>query len=547
YRNRILSVAIANVTSKLLLLEIYGEDYLAYPYFFQLRVLAKKFSQPLDTLLKRRISIRLACVSNHAKYYHGHIYRLTEICVDTSGYAEYEIIMTPWLTFLEEKKLSQNHILAKPLSVPEIICNLFAKKNYYNYRLQLNNAYAKLNICIQYKESYLNFIQRLLFDAGIYYFFVHSSTTHTLILTDALKPKIFCKLNHNHHLNQNAISNQNTYTPELTVPQITDWQTHIDEQIQPKIFFSARSQQTLWQPGSEFTWAKTTDAREKNKYYIHAIAHIAKDYSNALPQKQKTLVQYYQNYFLALPSQIRFKPHTCFYHHQNKVLKEMIPKTKPRFKSIATYKPHISNVEIATVMDLKATNKHTHVYKIRFHWNDNLPQAYHCAWVTLLAGNPRGIQALPSKGVQVLVSFTAGDPNQPTILQMLAKPTAKLPFNNNQPAMQSGWKSRCLNKHLTHPNSSGHYLKFNDAAKSATVDLYSNAKLTCQSQRQHQINVKEQMIETVKTGHFIQMIEGKLKIISKTAIYIINNQSLIRLRPKDISFIADEIHISGDS
>ncbi len=40
---------------------------------------------------------------------------------------------------------------------------------------------------MQYDESDLTFVQRLLEDEGILYFFEHDEGEHTLILTDAMK------------------------------------------------------------------------------------------------------------------------------------------------------------------------------------------------------------------------------------------------------------------------------------------------------------------------------------------------------------------------
>jgi uncharacterized protein involved in type VI secretion and phage assembly len=45
---------------------------------------------------------------------------------------------------------------------------------------------------VQYRETDLNFIQRLLEEEGIYYFFKHEEGKHTLVLADSARPTPRC-------------------------------------------------------------------------------------------------------------------------------------------------------------------------------------------------------------------------------------------------------------------------------------------------------------------------------------------------------------------
>ncbi len=54
------------------------------------------------------------------------------------------------------------------------------------FRVSLQGKYQPREYCVQYRESDWAFIERLMADEGIYYFFEHSDKSHTLVLVDHL-------------------------------------------------------------------------------------------------------------------------------------------------------------------------------------------------------------------------------------------------------------------------------------------------------------------------------------------------------------------------
>src|SRR5439155_15134904 len=53
-------------------------------------------------------------------------------------------------------------------------------------------SYPKREFCVQYRETHLNFVSRLLEDEGIFYFFEHSKDKHTLTLADGNSAATSC-------------------------------------------------------------------------------------------------------------------------------------------------------------------------------------------------------------------------------------------------------------------------------------------------------------------------------------------------------------------
>ena len=71
------------------------------------------------------------------------------------------------------------------LSVPEIVEQVFRRLGYDDFELRLVGTYPKRDYCVQYRETHLDFVSRLLEDEGIYYFFEHTRERHVLVLADA--------------------------------------------------------------------------------------------------------------------------------------------------------------------------------------------------------------------------------------------------------------------------------------------------------------------------------------------------------------------------
>jgi type VI secretion system secreted protein VgrG len=71
------------------------------------------------------------------------------------------------------------------LSVPEIVSSVLGDGG-VEHRVSLNATYRTREYCVQYGESDLDFVSRLLEDEGIFYYFEHEPGRHTLVLADAV-------------------------------------------------------------------------------------------------------------------------------------------------------------------------------------------------------------------------------------------------------------------------------------------------------------------------------------------------------------------------
>jgi type VI secretion system secreted protein VgrG len=90
-----------------------------------------------------------------------------------------ELVPTLWTLSLQSRcRIFQGKTL------PEIIEKVL-KDNNVTFKMNLIGKYTPVDYCVQYRETSLNFVCRLMEEAGIYYWFDHTDTEHTMILADA--------------------------------------------------------------------------------------------------------------------------------------------------------------------------------------------------------------------------------------------------------------------------------------------------------------------------------------------------------------------------
>lgn len=103
------------------------------------------------------------------------------------GLARYRLIVEPWLAFLRHRI---DAYVFQDQTVPEILDTVFGDSAHaafapaWRWDLEDPSIYPKRSLCIQYQESDLDFVERLLREEGIHYRWEHEGDVHTLVLSD---------------------------------------------------------------------------------------------------------------------------------------------------------------------------------------------------------------------------------------------------------------------------------------------------------------------------------------------------------------------------
>jgi type VI secretion system secreted protein VgrG len=151
-----------------------GEEHVSAPFHLRLSLSASK---PVDAtrLLGKAACVTLIDGDGNKRYLNG----ITTRFAQTGDVCAAEL--RPWLWLLS--LFSDNRIF-QAKSVPDIVTAVFSGAGFTDYRNDLRHTYKPLDYCVQYRETNLAFVSRLMESAGIFYFFEHTDSAHTLVLGD---------------------------------------------------------------------------------------------------------------------------------------------------------------------------------------------------------------------------------------------------------------------------------------------------------------------------------------------------------------------------
>lgn len=176
-RNITVSTALGD---KLLFAQMEGFDEISQCFRYETGLISKDINVKAEDILGTAVTIAVK-TDSAKRFFHGYVaeFAFLEYRED---YAHYRALLRPWLWFLTNR--TDNRIFQKK-SVVEIIEEVW--KPYANVKVEkrLKKSYPPREYCVQYRESDLDFVQRLMEHEGIFYHFDHADGEHTLVLSDA--------------------------------------------------------------------------------------------------------------------------------------------------------------------------------------------------------------------------------------------------------------------------------------------------------------------------------------------------------------------------
>ncbi len=163
--------------------QMIGHETLGQPFSYELSLLSIDPNIDLSTLLGQPMTVHINLPAGGTRHFNGIVTTATHLDVE-EGYARYAVTLQPWLSLLDYQSDCR---IYQDKSIPEIIKDVFQRANFSDIQDSLNDGdYGKLEYVVQYCESDFNFVSRLMEKAGIYYFFEHDESKHTLVLADSL-------------------------------------------------------------------------------------------------------------------------------------------------------------------------------------------------------------------------------------------------------------------------------------------------------------------------------------------------------------------------
>lgn len=417
---------------------------------------------PSSKLINTFVCLHMHWPNGQKRFFHGCIGALN-YQGRTSEHAElhYTITAFPSFWFLQH---DQRCRIFQNLSTIEIIEHLLTE---YGIKFDNRSGSAGQKIrdfCVQYHESTQNFLTRLMEEVGLFFFFEHHETNHTLVICDDLSQF-------------NTLDNQF----QMCNVEVNDlsWHTHITKFTQNYRMTTS----SVHMRGFNFLSpmqkidAYAGDQNDPWKVYHATMPPIYNDDGELLAKVYMQSLRMHHDTQFGASHAVEFSPgyvaqithmlfnekrfailsvHHCIKFNQLKNRFEYsntfhtVSAQTPFRSPVITPKPRIFGAQTAIVTGSEGEEIWTEEYgriKVRFHWDENLSNEEDSScWIRVaqaMAGQGWGFLSTPRIGQEVIVNFINGNPDEPLIMGCVYNGSHPPPYVTADPSI-STWKTHTL-------------------------------------------------------------------------------------------------------
>ncbi|MFM0501523.1 type VI secretion system Vgr family protein [Paraburkholderia caffeinilytica] len=540
----------SNLGDSLLFASMTATESLGRLFTYEVEAISRSAEIDLRALLGTTALIKLVSPQGYTRYFNGMVSECEQsgfVNIESLRYAVYRLTLVPKPWLLTRRRDCR---IFRGMSVPQIIRCVLAEIGYEDLSLSLSGDYPAREFCVQYRESCFDFISRLMEQEGIYYFFTHSESTHTMVLADALAAH-----------SKVAGFERIPYAPSMgkgkrVKAAVTDWETArtinaTKVQLDDYDYLKPRASLLVAQALTDAADAHDVDGLDIYDWTYDQVGYdgrvsdgqrYAQVRTDALNVAQAVhagctdacgiaagtlfrltdfpLASANQEY-LVIETAMRLvepdyvsgggggddgeEPFLCSF----KVIKSRRPfRTMP-----VTPRPTIAGLQTAVVCGDAPENISVDKYgrvQVTFFWSrPGKPNAENSCPVRVAqmwAGKRWGAQFIPRVGQEVVVSFLDGNPDRPLIIGSVYNADNMPPYGLPGNKTQSGVRSR------SHEGGSGDYneIRFEDRKGGEQVLLHAQKDLREESGHDHDVQVEHNY--TLTAGNQIKLVSGRASI-----------------------------------
>lgn len=448
-----------------------GSEELGRLFRYQLLLLSERDDIVLDDLLGKGMTIHLAVEGGHVRHFHGLVAHAA-FTGNEGIYGRYEVTLVPWLWFLGRR---QDCRIFQQLSVPEIVKAVFEGWPVADFEIKLDESYGTRDYCVQYRESDLDFVCRLMEDEGIYFFHRHRDGGHTLVLADGegahepgpgcgtipyFEPDTAARRERDHVFAWTARAKVRAGTATLRDFDFEKPRTDLTGTgAEPKPHALATAEVYDY-PGGYRELAvgdQRARVRLEELQADHARAQGEATAGGLVCGNRFELERHPRKdqnrgyLVVAAGYEVQSEAYRSVIGSQGELFRcrfEVQDLAVPFRPARVTPRPRVGGPQTATVTGPAGEEIHTDKYgrvKVQFHWDrlGKRDQDSSC-WVRvsqLWAGSAFGGIHIPRIGQEVIVDFLEGDPDQPIITGRVYNALLMPPYGLPANATQSGIKS----------------------------------------------------------------------------------------------------------
>jgi type VI secretion system secreted protein VgrG len=461
-----------------------GKEEISKPFHFTLDLFLsnpQKTVEP-DEIIHREMGLRIQSqeyVQGEVREINGVVKSFRELGFRSDGRYRFQVEIVPWIWFLSLTKNSRIFQEKTPLEVIGAVLGGYSKIEYDDSKATDGKT---REFCVQYQESDLDFVTRLMEEEGIFYFFEHEGGSHKLVLTDGssafepcsskqigFSPSVEGKstlkellLEHHVHSGQVVLTDFDYLNPSLEL-ESTGGSAHpfdymvyehpgkyVDTQTGEanatiralanrsfKTVVKGLGNCTAFESGRRFEVGLGAPLKGLMRdWTLVAVEHTA----TGLEYRSGGESAEYRNRFECLPGDVEYRP----------------PRVTP--------KPVVRGSQTAMVVgsgDHELETDDLGRVKVEFHWDRDNTES---CWLRVSqpwAGPVAGGMMIPHIGDEVIVDFLEGDPDRPIITGRVYNAETSTPYPLPDEKTKSYIRSLAGNEMMMEDKNGEELLYFN--------------------------------------------------------------------------------------
>ncbi len=504
-----------------LLVDLHGEERISGLFRFELELVSPEKALDFKAIVGKGVTVTVQGMAKEKpRFIHGICTRFIQ-AGRVGKQTRYRAELHPWLWLLG--KTSDCRIFQEK-SVPDILKALFQELGFSSgehFKDSLKGSYTPRPYCVQYQETALDFVSRLMEDEGIHYYFTHEDGKHILVLTDDSASAVPCpNLDKARYVEQFSTSTDEDAVVECTLEEeivagkyaATDYNFEMPStSLLAEVAGESGKLELFEYPGGHIE-KSPGDARAKLRIEAEEARAVRlsgtstcraftaghgfkldehdRDDANTdwvlLSVVHRGSQEGYTNTFEAFPKKTTFRP--------------------PRI----TPKPAIPGTQTAVVVGKSGEEQWTDEFgriKVQFHWDRKGAKDDKSSCFVRVsqpwAGKSWGAWFLPRMGQEVVVSFIDGDPDRPLVTGSVYNAEQTVPYA--LPGSQT--KSTILSR-STKEGDAGNELRFEDKKDSEEFYAHAQKDMLFEVENDWTVKVLHDYTKNVKNERKVTIEEG---------------------------------------
>ncbi len=513
---RLISIETPLAKDELLLTGFEGNEAVSKPFEFYLTALSTDLAIKPEDLIGKPITVKIQSKTKRA--FHGYVSQFSFGEIQAHNMREYRLTMVPWLWFLsqtESRRIFQNK------AAKDIVTQVFNDLGFNDFEFRVSAAARQREYCVQYGESDLSFVSRLLEEEGIAYYFKHAEKKHTLVLVDQANAYEDCpetnltysrgsqpdtqitRWMHRFEFRKGVwtLNDYNFKEPAKSLLAETSTQSkfanakkfqHYDypslydfasgkeltsirmeaEEVELNTIHGSSNCSSFY-AGGKFSIAQHEAKSEKGSFILTSVHHKVTD--NSYFTGESGGDSHYSNEFTCIPATVHFRPARL---HERPVMKgpQSAMVTGPAGEEI--YIDEFGRIKVQFIWDrVGKKDEHSSCFlRVMQSW----------------AGNQWGASFIPRIGHEVIVTFLDGDPDRPIVTGTVYNGANKPVYPSKT---QSGIKTRST-KGGTPDNFNE--LRFEDKKGGEQIFIHAEKNMDTEVENDETLTVDHDRTKTIK-------------------------------------------------